>query len=108
DDEEKQPFDRYGTDVAPRAFVLGHFQIDPDGSVHPLPFHAPPTGQDAEEMVNTVGAYWRAARRNAAAPSSRDTQVPGTTLPLDEERRAGVARLQDSQDLAVADDKRAV
>src|SRR5436309_12946692 len=37
--EEARPFEQYGAEMDVQAFpfVIGHFQVDPDGAIHSLP-----------------------------------------------------------------------
>lgn len=83
--EDARPFDTAGTGGLPSefAFVLGHFSVDPDGTVraHAAARANAPAASAAAEIEAVVTGYWRAAR---AAPRSRatTTQSPGTTVEI--------------------------
>jgi signal transduction histidine kinase len=112
DEEEERPFDHYGfylaaDPAAPRSplsalpgrpFVVGYFQIDPDGSVHtPLrprnvtaarargDWPAPAEVERAiERTEGLVAGYWHraGAERAAGAAAPAPSQAPGTTVDL--------------------------
>src|SRR5262245_1740120 len=79
--EEEQPFDHYGLDPQTPTwpFVVGHFQIDPDGDIRAVPGRADRSAS-ADEVVRTVRGYWRAGAAESDAGSAAATQVPGTTI----------------------------
>lgn len=86
--EEHRPFEQYGLALEPSAFpfVVGHFQIDPDGSIHGFPAtngRTPALQQAAMgEIERVVGAHWHAGAAGASARAAAAAQVPGTTLQL--------------------------
>src|SRR5262245_4061651 len=73
ENEENQPFDRYGQDPNTSAwpFVVGHFQVDPDGRVQAL--FAPRANEavqaEGDKLRRTIDAYWERERTGALAPS---------------------------------------
>ena len=86
--EEGRAFDGYVAAVqAPSwPFVIGRFQIDPDGTIHALAAaQAKDRSSDESGVIErTVGAYWRTARGGAAtARLAAGGQVPGTTISVD-------------------------
>jgi signal transduction histidine kinase len=97
EEEEARPFEGYGADghTAALPFVVGHFQINPDGSIRGLPARASEgTGamapqaasraQAKDEIERTVAGYWRSDRDRAGARAVAPAQLPGTTVPLGE------------------------
>jgi signal transduction histidine kinase len=111
--EEERPFGQYGHEYTPPGqapgtpvrsplaespalpFVIGYFQVDPDGSVRSplLPqgvddpssmLHLSPREKAAvAEIERTVGDYWRAGGNARVRHRARNEQAPGSTLDLD-------------------------
>ena len=86
--EEGRPFDQY-TDTAQAPswpFLIGRFQVDPDGTIHALA-SAGVKEQSKDEsgaIERTLGAFWHAARGGAVnARLAAAGQVPGTTVGID-------------------------
>jgi signal transduction histidine kinase len=81
--EEERPFDQYGVDVPTPAppFVIGHFQIDPDGSIHTTePAAAGAQRATTAEIERTIAAFWRAGSAAAGPRPAGESQLPGTTI----------------------------
>jgi signal transduction histidine kinase len=90
-----------------RDFVVGYFQMDPDGSLHsPLRPRdeaaaraagdyrpTPAVERSVEATLQLVSAYWAARPRSAPArpAPSIGEQAPGTTVPLLDTREEGEA-----------------
>src|SRR4029453_3330608 len=72
----------YGDDEAPEwPFVVGRFEIDPDGAVESLSEDDDPHAGEAVEQA--VRDYWRGGgAANEVGPSGAVEQVPGTTVEL--------------------------
>src|SRR5689334_25447331 len=67
DHEEQLPFEPYASDAQPPAFpfVLGRFEVAPDGGVHAVPVVSGRPGQGlttAAEIERIVGAHWSTGR----------------------------------------------
>ena len=90
DGEEERPFERYGVETrTPRElpFVVGHFQIDPDGGVRALAVAARAAG--GARRSSSARRRLLARRRGAARTGRpRRGQLPGTTV---DARRQGTA-----------------
>ena len=106
--EAQRPFDRYGDDAsASWPFVIGYFQIDPDGYVHTMA--GPSTEQDpnaAAALTQAVTSFWRAGRAPAEVREGAAAQMPGTTMDLNQRARAPAPADEARKD-AVADEVRA-
>lgn len=83
--EEERPVQHYqnapGSSILspkPEDFVMGYFQIEPEGSVT-TPYIR--DGDSVERIHNLVMASWEIKERNASA-SDVLKQIPGTTVPL--------------------------
>lgn len=90
--EEEVPFDTYGLATGRELpFVLGHFQIDPDGSVHALASPAEQQPARLVEVERIVGAYWRVGRAAVMDSRAVAAQVPGTTFSVGQLAASGPA-----------------
>ncbi|MGH7899558.1 MAG: sensor histidine kinase [Candidatus Binatia bacterium] len=79
--EEARPLERYAIDVdpPPPSFVVGYFEVDSTGAVQ-----ARPAPRD-NEIEQAVSGLWRAGGRPAVErKSSLPSQLPGTTVQLEE------------------------
>ena len=74
---EELPFDRFATG-GEWPFAVGYFQIDPDGSVHPLQSGRSneQTQSQRDEIARTVAAYWR-QRAGAKPVEDAAASAPG-------------------------------
>ncbi len=105
--EEERPFEHYRNVVLPNQalsagspptlsplaeapgepFIVGYFQIEPDGTVtSPRNVGSPESQREIDEIIQTVGDHWqqrRATTRNASPP-----------VELDENKQGPVARKQ--------------
>jgi signal transduction histidine kinase len=83
--EEERSFDQYDSAVQGPVptFVVGHFTVDPDGTVRIQPA---PHGNEqvavTAEIERAVGMYWRGGKAVAKPPSGAAAQHPGTTVAL--------------------------
>jgi signal transduction histidine kinase len=109
-------------DPPDRDFVIGYFQVDPDGSVHsplrprdeeagraPGDYRPTPAAlRSAARTLEVVTAYWARARAAPGKPATPGPeQAPGTTVSLLEERRdAERARSDDVGERETAKAKR--
>jgi signal transduction histidine kinase len=97
--EEKRPFEHYGAEGEPTTlpFVIGYFQVDPDGSLHAQPVlradehaasdrpfrSARQANQNvASEIERIVSAHGRAGQDMTSARPAVGAQIPGTTIQL--------------------------
>jgi signal transduction histidine kinase len=92
DVEESRPLER-GESELPTSqfpFVIGHFQIDPEGVIRIVSVQ--PDRQNARnEVSRSVESYWRGGRPSARKDEPAPSQLPGTTLnvaPVDKDQRA--------------------
>ena len=82
--EEEQPFEGWGSAAQTPAwpFVVGHFQVGPDGTVEALP-SASQAPAVREQIEHAVATYWRPARAPGGARQlGPGAQIPGTTVGL--------------------------
>src|SRR5512139_252066 len=114
--EEQRPFESYGLGVERAAFpfVVGYFQVDPDGSIHGMPVAAADerggTQQraSAEEIERVVAQQRHAAAAGANVRPTAAPQAPGTTLQLSQGTRRSaqanesVARLKSGGEAEVS------
>jgi signal transduction histidine kinase len=106
DGEEAQPIDGYGS-AAPAEvwpFVLGRFEVDPDGTVRV----AGPTDTDqraaaADEVERLAGAVRPAGQPAPGLPRAAAQQLPGTTVDMAGAPGERVAALEQDQAMASKD-----
>ena len=92
--EEERPFDEYaaGIEASALPFVLGHFQVDPDGTIRAFGAAAAAERAGARaEVERLVATYWRAARTVPSGQPATVSQLPGTTIEIGKDARQGVA-----------------
>lgn len=108
--EEQRSVDQYLPSVDPAAFpfVIGYFEVDPDGTIRSSPTvgsHEQPTGATAGrpsppvtavEIERIVGAYWK-TNRPSPAKAQAVAQTPGTTVEVGTGSRLG--HLSNQQEL---------
>jgi signal transduction histidine kinase len=108
--EEGRPFERYVEEHEAPAFpfVVGHFQVDPDGRVRALPaLHANERAAGkgggelsrerqaaTAEIERAVGSDWRAGGESKNVRESGVSQLPGTTVELGAGGRPAAVRGQ--------------
>ncbi len=76
-------------------FVVGYFQVDPDGSLHlpNEPAGAPQAVAATTELRRKVAPYWRSGPKNGNLRENEIAQAPGSTLELDEVAAAAEPKL---------------
>ncbi len=81
--EDERPLEAYdaSADSPDLPFLVGHFEVDPDGGV------SIPRTERAAEITAALGQQERAARDTARTASLAEGQIPGTTVLADELRR---------------------
>jgi signal transduction histidine kinase len=104
DREEQRPFEQYAIDPPPAAFpfVVGHFQVEPNGSVRAFPAGESGTSPRGElavtaEIERIVAAHWSKGKTPTNAPQA---QLPGTTVEVGATARAPSPKTETSQRLA--------
>lgn len=75
--EEERPFGQYGLDPPSLPFVIGYFQIDPDGRLRSARASA------LGDVEAAVGATWTRDRHEDERRLAAITQEPGSTVELD-------------------------
>ena len=73
--EEERPFEAYGVTSPPLPFVVGYFEIAPNGTIHSP---SPPASAARREIVELAGRAW--ATEPKADPAA--SQAPGSTVQL--------------------------
>jgi signal transduction histidine kinase len=93
--EEQRPVEQYAVED-PRSeydFVVGYFEIDPDGRIEVKVAEREGPQPTAAEIEGTVASYWQGGRA-PAAPAPPPAQLPGTTVGIGEKQLRAAAPSQ--------------